>query len=410
MTNNNKTNNRCVARFYENDKINMVTKEEVLHAYMCCMKNKRNTCSAIQFELNEASEVISLFQELNSQTYRPTTSIAFVVTRPKIREVFAANFRDRVVHHFFVNRTLDLFEKRFIADTYNCRIGKGCLYGVKRVQNMLDRNSNKWVLKCDIQSFFMSINKNILLGKVTNLLISDYKGNDLQFMLWLANVIITHRPELNCEKHGDISLWEKLPYGKSLFHTDGTVGMAIGNLTSQLFANYYLCDFDHFVKSFHGIEYGRYMDDFVVIGEHNKLISMLPIMRQYLQEELCITLHPDKIYLQPARHGVTFIGYRIYPSHTKPAKRIIHNTMMVANTKTDNITRFLQSANSLLGFMRHTRSLHIRQKFYLSIPNHIKEKIYTDAGCCALHLRDEYNERKQRIKKLKEQNYEKAIY
>ena len=100
----------------------MVTKEEVLHAYMCCMKNKRNTCSALHFELNEASEIISLFQELKSQTYRPTTSIAFVVTRPKIREVFAANFRDRVVHHLFVNRTLPLFERKFIADTYNCRM------------------------------------------------------------------------------------------------------------------------------------------------------------------------------------------------------------------------------------------------------------------------------------------------
>lgn len=388
----------------------MVTKEEVLHAYMSCMKNKRNTCSAIQFELDEANGIMSLFQELNSQTYRPTTSIAFVVTRPKLREVFAANFRDRVVHHLFVNRTLPLFERRFIAETYNCRVGKGCLYGVKRVYSMLEANADKWVLKCDIQSFFMSINKKILLDKITKLLTDDYKGDDLSFMLWLANVIITHRPELNCEKRGDISLWEKLPRGKSLFHTDGTVGMAIGNLTSQLFANYYLCDFDHFVKSFPDIEYGRYMDDFVVIGERDKLLKMLPIMREYLQEELHITLHPHKVYLQPARHGVTFIGYRIYPSHIKPAKRIIHNTMEVANTKIDNIQGFVQSANSLLGFMRHTRSLHIRQKFYLSIPNNIKEKIYTDAGCFALHIIDEYNERKQRIKKLKEQKYEKTIH
>ncbi|MGN0235841.1 MAG: RNA-directed DNA polymerase [Paludibacteraceae bacterium] len=386
----------------------MVTKDEVLHAYICCIENKRNTSSAIQFELDEANNVMSLFQELNSQTYRPTTSIAFVVTRPKLREVFAANFRDRVVHHLFVNRTLPLFERKFIADTYNCRVGKGCLYGVKRVYGMLARNTSKWVLKCDIQSFFMSIDKKILLDKVIDLLKNDYKGDDLLFMLWLATVIITHRPELNCEKHGDISLWEKLPAGKSLFHTDGTKGMPIGNLTSQLFANYYLCDFDHFVKSFSDIEYGRYMDDFVVIGEHDKLLSMLPTMRIYLKKELHITLHPNKVYLQPVRHGVTFIGYRIYPTHIRPAKRIIHNTMQVAKTKHHTVEGFIQSANSLLGFMRHTRSLHIRQKFYTSIPESIKDKIYMDTEFRALHVRDEYNARKLTIKKLKE--YEKTIH
>ena len=401
MNNNNKSNTNINAfRAYETDK--MVTKEEVLIAYLCCIRNKRNTNSAIDFEINEATQIISLYNELNNHTYRPTISIAFITTRPKLREVFAANFRDRVVHHLFVNRTNSLFEKRLIADTYGNRTGKGTLYGAKRVQNMLARNSDKWILKCDIQSFFMNIDKQILLDKITKLLVEDYKGDDLPFMLWLAKVIILHRPELNCERHGDIKLWDKLPKRKSLFGTNGEKGLAIGNLTSQLFANYYLCDFDKWIISKENVEYGRYVDDFILIGEKEDLLGLIPHIRAYLNDELKLTLHPDKIYIQPAKHGVSFIGYRIYANHILAGKRIIQNTLSGAKNENKDITHFIQSSNSRLGIIKNTRSIHIRQEFYNSIPSETKNMIYASRDFCSIHIRDEYNKKKQLIKLLKQ--------
>ena len=117
---------------------NKVTLEELFQAYIDCRKHKRKTTNALEFEADFEQNLIELYHEINDGSYCPGKSIAFIVDKPVKREVFAADFRDRVVHHLIINKLLPLLEKEFIHDSYSCREVKGC--------NMV---LNVWLILCD---------------------------------------------------------------------------------------------------------------------------------------------------------------------------------------------------------------------------------------------------------------------
>ena len=140
-----------------------VTLAELLGAYYSCRRNKRNTMNALSFEVDYESELMALRDEINSGCYVPGRSVAFVVDKPVQREIFAADFRDRVVHHLIINKLNPLFERAFIYDSYACRVGKGTLFGINRLDTFIRRCSQNYsrdcyVLKLDIRGFFMHIN------------------------------------------------------------------------------------------------------------------------------------------------------------------------------------------------------------------------------------------------------------
>ena len=143
-----------------------VALEEVFAAYYECRRCKRRTVNALAFELNFEREVVRLWREINSGTYKIGRSISFIVKYPVQREIFAADFRDRIVHHLVISKINPLFEKEFIAASYSCRSGKGTLYGVRDVRAMINDcavgTGSCYVLRLDIRSFFMSIDKRIL--------------------------------------------------------------------------------------------------------------------------------------------------------------------------------------------------------------------------------------------------------
>ena len=230
-----------------------ITIEEIYEAYYDCRYRKRNKNSALKYELNYEVENHKLWKELNAQTYEIGYSLDFCVTRPKLREVFAADFRDRIVHHLIMLKFLPLIEEEMIDDSYNCRKGKGSMYAVGRVKGFIEEVSEgyeeeTWVLKCDIQGFFMSINKDILWRELEGLIRREYTGGDIEWWLWLIKKVIMHRPERKCYKRGNLRLWEYLPRTKSLFTSNGK-GLPIGNLTSQIFGNFYMTVFDKWVLS-----------------------------------------------------------------------------------------------------------------------------------------------------------------
>ena len=143
------------------------TLEEVLKAYLSCRKNKRNTINQIKFEINLEENLYSLYKSLNNGSYYPGRSICFVVTYPKLREIFAADFKDRVVHHLLVSRIEPFFEKRFIFNSYACRKDKGVHKAIEKLQSYIsrlnqDKSKNTYYLQIDIKSFFANIDKNIL--------------------------------------------------------------------------------------------------------------------------------------------------------------------------------------------------------------------------------------------------------
>lgn len=355
-----------------------VTLAELLEAYYSCRRNKRNTMNALSFELDYELELLALRDEINSGTYRPRPSIAFVVDKPVQREIFAADFRDRVVHHLIINKLNPLFERAFIYDSYACRVGKGTLFGIRRVETFIRRCSQNYsrdcyVLKLDIRGFFMHINACKLFLRLSDFIDDRYEGADSVMLKNLCEIVLMNKPSENCVIRGRPSDWDGLPKDKSLFHSPPDCGLPIGNLSSQVFANFYLNIFDHFVKHDLGMKfYGRYVDDFVLVHESREhLASLIPVIRNFLADELALQLHPKKIYLQHYSHGVPYLGAVIKPNRVYVGKRtkgnfydsIMRHNAVVAGHVPSNAERaaFRASMNSYLGVMGHFDSRRLRR-------------------------------------------------
>ncbi len=354
--------------------------EDIFQAYFDARKNKRNTINALAFEKNFESNLFKLEEDIISRKYKPSKSICFIVNKPIKREIFAADFRDRVVHHFIYNYISPIFEKSFINDSYSCRKGKGTHYGIKRIDHFIrscSQNYSKdcYILKLDIKGYFMAINRNILFEKVKTVLTSNqHKINfDLSLILFLTQKTIFNDPTKNCAVKGKKSDWDGLPKTKSLFHTAPDCGLPIGNLTSQLFGNVYLNDFDHFVKRDLKIKYyGRYVDDFVLMHRDKEYLkALIPKLSNFLFSACELTLHPDKIYFQHYSKGVKYLGavikpHRIYiANHTKGNfyTAIDKQNQIVRSHKPtkEEQEQFLSSMNSYLGIMKHYKTFKLRK-------------------------------------------------
>lgn len=351
-----------------------VSIEEVFDAYYSCRKRKRRKRSALQFELNYELCCYELWKELNSLQYNPTTSIAFCVTKPKLREVFAANFRDRIIHHLIHNKLNQYFEMEMIDNAFACRQGKGSLYGVKQIQNfMRTLGKEAWYVKCDISGFFMAIDRDILYKEIRRILLK-YNIQDLEWWAWLVNKVIYNRPELDCEKRGNVHLFSKLPKNKTLFYSNG-VGLPIGNLTSQILANVYMSILDRWMLQKLGTNsgYGRYVDDFIIIHRSKtKLLQILSKVRNFLQKTLHLKLHPCKIVIQPIYNGVKFTGMYVRQTCILPGKPTMYNAMRVIrrwNINSKDIIKFISSVNSYLGLVLHTCSFRFRRRMLRLIIN-----------------------------------------
>ena len=374
--------------------------EDVYAAYLDCKKRKSKSTQYAQFAANEAANIYDLWKELNEHTYTIGYSDAFCVTRPKVREVFAAQFRDRIVHHLVMLRLLPLFESAFINDTYNCRVGKGTEYGVKRVAEFMRQHPDGWILKCDIRCFFMNIKKARLADMLESFISENYNGRDIDHIQWLVRMIVMHRPEKRCIRKGDMTLWNILPKGKSLFDTDGSNGLAIGNLTSQIFANYYMLPLDKWLSGIDGVCYGRYVDDFILVaGERDVLKSLLPQIRTFLREQLDIELHPNKVYLQPIRHGVTFLGSVIKHGRIYAGNRTVGNAVNLireyafVKNKEKYIEKFAQRYNSYMGYLVHRKTYGIRWKLWNMVDEETKKYVFMSENMAVMQVRNQYKEK-----------------
>ncbi len=354
---------------------------DLFQAYFDARRNKRNTINAMAFEMHFETEIFKLYDEITSEQYSPSRSICFIVNSPVKREIFAADFRDRVVHHLIYNYLSPLAEGTFISDSYSCRVGKGTHYGINRVDKFIRSCSQNYqedcyILKLDIQGYFMSINRDILFDQVEKLLTLKAHRIDfnLERVLGLIKQTIHNDSTEGCVVKGKRTDWDGLPPDKSLFTAKVDCGLPIGNLTSQLFTNIYLNEFDHYVKRDLGIKYyGRYVDDFVLVHwNKNYLKSLIPVIRQYLSETIQVKLHPRKIYLQDFTRGVKYLGAVIKPHRIYVTNRtkgnfydaIQKHNLVVRDHKPsqEELDAFISSMNSYLGIMQHYKSYSLRKK------------------------------------------------
>jgi hypothetical protein len=222
----------------------------------------------------------------------------------------------------------------------------------------------------------MAMNKTLLFNKVKEELIKKkHKIDfDLPLVLYLIKKTIFNDPKINCIIKGKTGDWEGLPETKSLFHAKQNCGLPIGNLTSQLFGNIYMNEFDHWVKRDLGIKYyGRYVDDFLIVHQDKDYLkSLTPVLSNFLLSTLQLTLHPKKIYLQHCTKGVQFLGTVIKPNRIYIANRTKGN-FYHAIEKQNKIARdhkpdsdeqkaFLSSMNSYLGIMKHYKTYNLRKQ------------------------------------------------
>lgn len=362
--------------------------EDLYLAYYDARRHKRNTINQLKFELRLEDNLLRLYHQLEDRIYSPGRSVAFIIDKPVKREVFAASFADRVIHHLYFNYVNEMFERTFIEDCYSCRKGKGTQYGIERLDHHIrscSQNYNKpcYILKLDLSGYFMSIDRNILYDKIIHTLRKYAKRKNLQgqhyrealdydLLYYLTREIVFHDPVSDCyiKGKGDMSEWEGLPADKSLFTTAPGCGLPIGNLTSQLFSNIYLNSFDHYMKRTLRIKhYGRYVDDFFVVHPSKAyLMQLIEQIRVYLKDKLGIKLHPKKIYIQNIYRGVQFLGVVVRPHRKYILKRTVSNfktSLAKGDIYHDKPMALLQTVNSYLGFMRHQKTFRLRREIIM---------------------------------------------
>lgn len=272
---------------------NVITVENLFSAWEEFKKGKQNKSDVMRFERNLEDNLFQLHEELNTKTYRHQPYHQFHVHDPKFRVVNKATVRDRVVHHLVFRLLEPIFQPTFIYHSYSCQTGKGIHQSVANVSGAIRKVSNNytrtvWSLKLDIKKFFASVDQDILL----RLLFKRVEGGDMR---WLLEVII-----------------------RSFASDQGPGrGMPIGNLTSQIFANVYLSELDYFIK--HQLKvrwYFRYADDFLMLHERRSYLEFLqePI-DVFVQEQLHLLVHPQKIVFRKLNQGIDWLGYVLRPHY-----------------------------------------------------------------------------------------------
>jgi RNA-directed DNA polymerase len=329
---------------------------ELAQAYFDCRQSKRNSASALAFEQNLERNLGKLFDELQRGTYRPGRSICFVITRPKPREVWAADFRDRIVHHLLYNRISPRFYASFITDSCACIPERGTLYAAQRLESKIRSITQNWsrpawYLKLDLANFFVSIDKHVVHDLVA-------KRVSEPWWLWLSDLVLFHDPRQNYELHGDPALLERVPAHKRLTSQPSHIGLPIGNLSSQFFANVYLDVLDQFVKHQVGAKhYIRYVDDFVLLHESPQWLNAAhDAIAAFLPARLHARINPSKTILQPIDRGVDMVGQVIKPWRRITRRRTFNDALRrVKEIAPENL---FETANSYFGLFRQSGHSH----------------------------------------------------
>jgi RNA-directed DNA polymerase len=276
--------------------------ENLLLASKKAQKGKKQFPNVLRFNENLEQELLTLQKELLEQTYQPGDYRTFRIFEPKPRLISAAPYRDRVIHHGLCNIINPLFEKSFIDDSYANRIGYGSHRALRRFTKFY--RSSQYVLQCDIKKYFPSIDHEILKQVI-------HQKIKCQPTLNLIEKIINNSNEQ--EQVLDYFIGDDL-----LTPLTRRKGLPLGNLTSQLFANLYLNQFDHFVKEeLKAKKYLRYVDDFALFSDQLDYLKDAKIKIEEYLSKFRLKLHSHKSKIIPVKGGVNFLGFRILPDRIR---------------------------------------------------------------------------------------------
>ena len=281
------------------------------------------------------TNVLALYTDLVNKAYEHSPYHAFNISDPKPRNIHKASVQDRLLHHAIYRVLYLFFDRTFIADSYSCRINKGthkALNQFRIYSQKVSKNHTKtvWVLKCDIKKFFASVDQSIL----TEIIRQYIPDQDIQWLI--AQIIYS-------------------------FHSgEKGRGLPLGNLTSQLFVNVYMNEFDQFVKhQLKARHYIRYADDFVVLStDKQELGAILPRIRSFLKSKLHLQLHPSKVSLRTLASGIDFLGLAHFPDYrvlrTVTRRRMFNNLALKWNNP--------ETVQSYQGLLQHGNTYKLKRQ------------------------------------------------
>lgn len=328
-------------KIYKNIFNKIVSLENLFSAWDKFKSDKQKKRDVQRFEWQLEENIFQLHRDLKYHRYKHGAYASFYLHDPKQRHIHKAIVRDRILHHAVFSVLNPIFEPTFISNSLSCRIDKGTHKGIDILDKTLRQVSSNnfkpcFALKCDIKKFFGTVDHFILL----NIICKRIKDADA---MWLLEEII----ESFISQHS--TLFERK-------------GLPIGNLTSQLFANIYLNEFDQFIKHKLKVKYYiRYTDDFVIEAKDKLYLeTLLTPIRSFLSDKLALELHPKKVTIRKLHQGIDFLGYIVLPHHrllrTKTRQRIFRKLKKrIEEYKKGMVSKqtLEQSLQSYLGVLSH---------------------------------------------------------
>ena len=336
--------------------------DDILGAFLDCRNGKRNSRAYQTFNINREERLYEMLDEINNNRYKIGRYTVFPVEYPKVREIWAPTFRDRILHHLLYNGIHQYLEKRFIADTYSCIVGRGTLKASQRLEQFCRSITQNWkidayYLQMDVANFFVSIDKQILWEQIVR-----YLGNDtLTTNLIYKNLM--YDPTLNPYYKNKDRLHIVEPH-KSLFNAPKGVGLPIGVLTSQFFSNVYMTDADMFAKHvLNARYYVRYVDDIVVLSrDARELENIYERYNQFLKDHLNIHIHPNKVSIGKITDSIDFVGRIINPFYCSARARIVNKSYeSLSNLLRTPDRHAFDSTQSYIGMLKHTDTYSLRK-------------------------------------------------
>ncbi len=330
----------------------IISIENLFCAWKAFKRGKNKNLDVQNFAFALEDNIFSLHFSLKERNWIPDAYVGFYIKDPKLRHIHKATVRDRVLHQAVFQILDPFFDEKFIPHSFSSRVGKGTLAGVDALESFGRKVSRNWkrpvyALSCDIRKFFDSVDHTILEALVARTIHDD------EAMSLIRTIIRS-------------------------FYAKPGIGIPLGNVTSQLFANVYLNEVDQFSKQ--GLDvryYARYCDDFVFVSDSvTYLERLIPLLSRFLENSLHLELHPNKIEIHSFRQGIDFLGYVIRPHHrvfrTRTKRRMFKKMKSakewVANGTMEEKT-FQAMAHSYRGMLSHARSYGIRQKLDALVPH-----------------------------------------
>lgn len=325
----------------------LCSEENIALAFKKARKRKTLKPYVIQFEKNLEENLSLLRQELLKESYQPKPLKTFIVREPKTRKIRKSYFTDRIVHHAICNILEPIFDKTFIYDSFANRKGKGTLNAIKRLDSFklkVSKNNTRkcYVLKADVSHYFDEVKHEVLIS-ILRRKIMDEK------LIVLINKVLKNHSE--------------------------KVGMPLGNMTSQFFANVYLNELDQFVK--HTLKakyYIRYVDDFVILHQDKKILEDYKHkIDLFLRERLKLRLHPNKCKILLLKRGILFLGYRIFSFHRLLRKSNVRN--MLRQTMKRDYDSLCEYLEGWIAYAKHANTFNLRNRIMRFMDSNFQGKI-----------------------------------